>query len=75
MKTKALNDAIKRAQNWPAERQEEAARMLRDMEAQDYARYRLTAEQADEVERRLANVDPQVMTFAEVRARLRRPGA
>lgn len=75
MKTKALNDAIERAQNWPAERQEQAARMLRDMEAQDGAHYRLTAEQTAEVGRRLADVDPKILTLAEVRARLRRHGA
>jgi hypothetical protein len=75
MTTKTLRDAIERVRSWPEERQEDAARMLRDMEAQDTASYRLTADQAVEVERRLTDDDPKFLTLAEVRARLSHHGA
>jgi hypothetical protein len=75
MTTKALKDVIERVQRWPRERQEDAARMLLEMEAQDVSGYRLTDEQAAEVERRLADPDPKFLTLAEVRARLAHSGA
>jgi len=75
MTTKALKEAIERVQTWPEERQEDAAKMLLDMETQDKAAYRLTDEQAAEVERRLADPDPKFLTLAEVRARLSQRGA
>ena len=75
MTTKALKDVIERVQRWPQERQDDAARMLLEMEAQDTSGYRLTDEQAAEVERRLADPDPKFLTLAEVRARLAHSGA
>lgn len=75
MTTKALKEAIDRVQNWPEERQDEAAKMLLEMEAQDTSGYRLTDEQVAEVERRLADPNPRFLTLAEVRARLSRAGA
>lgn len=75
MTTETLKDAIERVRSWPEERQEDAARMLRDMEAQDNASYRLTANQATEVEGRLADDGPKFLTLAEVRARLSHRGA
>lgn len=75
MTTKALKDAIERAENWPEERQEDAARILRDMDSQERTSYQLTAEQAAEVESRLAESDPKFLTLAEVRARLTAHGA
>jgi hypothetical protein len=75
MTTKALKEAIDRAQHWPKERQDEAAKMLLEMEAQDTSGYRLTDEQVAEVERRLADPNPRFLTLAEVRARLSRASA
>jgi putative addiction module component (TIGR02574 family) len=51
-----VKEVLDRVLTWPAERQEDAIRMLRDMEAQDTSPYRLTEEQAAEVERRLADL-------------------
>ena len=75
MTTKALKEVIERVQRWPQKRQDDAARMLLEMEAQDTSGYRLTDEQAAEVERRLADPDPKFLTLAEVRARLAHSGA
>ena len=75
MTTKALKEAIDRVQRWPEERQDDAAKMLLEMEAQDASGYRLTDEQVAEVERRLADPNPRFLTLAEVRARLSRAGA
>jgi hypothetical protein len=75
MTTKALKEAIERVQQWPEERQEDAARILLDMEAQDTSDYRLTDEQVAEVKRRLADPTPKFLTLAEVRARFSPSGA
>ena len=75
MTTKALKEAIERVQQWPEERQEDAAKILLDMEAQDTSAYRLTDDQVAEVKRRLADPNPKFLTLAEVRARLSPSGA
>jgi hypothetical protein len=46
---------LDRVLTWPPERQEDAARLLRDMELQDSGTYRLSEEQAEEVRRRQAD--------------------
>jgi hypothetical protein len=51
MATKILKDVIERVQNWPVERQADAAQVLLEMEQQDASRYRLTDAQAQEVAR------------------------
>ena len=43
--TKLLDDVIDRVRAWPEDRQDEAAQLLLDLEAQRTSRYRLTAEQ------------------------------
>jgi hypothetical protein len=48
--TKLLQDVIERVRTWPDERQDEAARLLLDLEAQQASGYRLTPEQVREVE-------------------------
>lgn len=63
-----------RAEQWPAERQDDAARILVEMEEQDQGRYQLTDAQVAEVERRMSNSDGKVMSAAEVRARLSQRG-
>jgi hypothetical protein len=65
-----LDDVIERLRNWPPERREEAARLLLAMEAQDSSPYRLTEAQAVEVQRRLADPDPDYLSSEEVRDRL-----
>ena len=52
MASKTLKEIIERVERWPEDRQQDAARVLRDMEEQDTSPYSLTDEQAAEVERR-----------------------
>jgi hypothetical protein len=49
--TKLLQDVIERVRQWPEERQDEAAHILLDLEAQRTSRLRLTPEQLAEVKR------------------------
>jgi hypothetical protein len=72
--SKKLQEVIERVSRWPEDRQEEAAEVLLELEAQADSDYRLTPEQAAEVERRLANPSPRFMTLPELRARLTRLG-
>ena len=66
-----LNRVLKRVRSWPEERQEEAASILLEMEAQDASPYRLTDEQLAEVRRRRANDDPKLVSLADARKRFR----
>lgn len=74
MTTKALKKAIERVQTWPEERQDDAARMLLEMEAQMTSSYRLTDEQLAELRRRRALKNPQTISLSELDDRLRRRG-
>ena len=49
--TKLFQDVIERVRQWPEDRQDQAALVLLDLEAQQANRYRLTPEQVREVER------------------------
>jgi len=66
---KKLQQVIERVQAWPESRQEDAAEVLLEMEAQNTSPYHLTIGQIAEVERRLADPNPRFMTLAELRAR------
>ena len=66
---------LERVRSWSEERQEEAAHVLLEMEAQDASRYRLTDEQLAEVRRRRAKDDPKLVSLAEARERFRGFGA
>ena len=59
--------------SWPPERQEQAARVLTEMEAQDESSLRLTDEQVAEVKRRLADPNPNTIPAEEVFRRFRAP--
>jgi hypothetical protein len=72
--TTKLKEVIERVQNWPEERQEDAAKVLLEMEAQDASSYQLTDEQLAEVRRRRAEENPKTLTLAEFDRKLRRFG-
>jgi hypothetical protein len=50
-----VKEVLDRVLTWPPERQEDAVRVLIEMEEQDASPYRLTDEQVAEVERRRAD--------------------
>jgi hypothetical protein len=52
MTKQQVKDILDRVLTWPPDRQEDAARLLAEMERQDTSPYRLTNEQAEEVRRR-----------------------
>ncbi|HET7850024.1 MAG TPA: hypothetical protein VFL51_13270 [Pseudolabrys sp.] len=62
--TKLLQDVIERMRHWPEERQDEAAHVLLDLEAQQASRVRLSAEQVREVERIQRSVREGAAVFA-----------
>ena len=72
MKKHELTAVLDRVRTWPAERQEDAARALLEMEAQDASPYRLTEEQLAELRRRRAKRNPKYMSLAEVKKRVAR---
>jgi hypothetical protein len=69
MKKEQIRAVLDRVLTWSPERQEEAARVLTEMEAQGRADLHLSDEQVAEVERTLAESDPKFLTLEEVRAR------
>ena len=62
--TKRLQDVIERMRHWPDDRQDQAAELLLDLEAQQMSRYRLTPEQVREVEQILQEVRDGTAEFA-----------
>jgi hypothetical protein len=62
MTKEQVKEILDRVLTWPPKRQEDAVRVLSDMEEQDTSPYHLTDEQVEEVERRR-------MAFAEGRER------
>ena len=52
MTKQQVKDILDRVLTWPLRRQEDAARLLAEMERQDTSPYRLSAEQEEEVRRR-----------------------
>jgi len=64
-----VKKVLDRVLTWPQSRQEDAARILSEMERQDASPYRLTDEQVAEVKRRLADPNPKFLTLEEVRER------
>ena len=72
---KKLKEVIQRVETWPEERQENAAKILLEMEVQANSPHRLTEIQAAEVERRLADHAPRFLSLKEARARFAKYGA
>ena len=70
-----VKEILDRVLSWPPERQERAARVLTEMEAQDESRLTLTDEQVAEVKRRLADPNPNTIPAEEVFKRFRSPRA
>ena len=73
MTQEQIKAVLDRVLTWPPERQEDAAEILESLEAQDESPLRLTAEQVEEVRRRLADPLPGIPAD-EVFKSLRRRG-
>ena len=69
MTREQVKEILDRVLTWPPQRQEDAARVLNEMEQQDQSTLRLTDQQADEVRRRLAHPSEEIFR------RLRSPKA
>jgi hypothetical protein len=70
MTKKEVREILERVKEWPEDRQEDAARVLSEMEAYDASDYHLSEEQAQEVRRRLSEKNPKTMSLGEFRGRL-----
>ena len=71
MTSAQVKEILDRVLTWSPERQEDAARLLKEMEQQDNSTLRLNAEQVAEVRRRLANPSPDTIPAEEVFKRFR----
>jgi hypothetical protein len=72
MSKEQVKAVLDRVLTWSDERQEDAAKILMLMEAQDESTYRLTDEQAAEVRRRKSDPNARRLTLDEFNDRLRR---
>jgi hypothetical protein len=71
MSKEQVKAVLDRVLTWPAERQEDAAKILMLMESQDGSIYRLTDEQVEEVRRRRSDPNARKLTLDEFNQRLR----
>jgi hypothetical protein len=71
MSKEQVKAVLDRVLSWPSERQEDVAKVLTLMEAQDYSPYRLTDEQVEEVRRRRSDKNAKRLTLDEFNERLR----
>jgi hypothetical protein len=67
-----VKEILERVLTWPPERQEDAARVLREMEEHDSSSLRLGAEQIAEVRQRLADPSPHRIPAEDVFRRFRK---
>jgi hypothetical protein len=74
--TKLLEQAIEKVRELPDPEQDRIATRMIELAGGDdeNADYQLTDEQLAELDHRLAEKDPEVLTMAELRERLRRSG-
>jgi len=69
--TKLLQDVIARVRQWPDDRQDEAARLLLELDTQRTSRLRLSPDQVEEVariQRRVANGTAEFATDEQMAA-------
>jgi hypothetical protein len=71
MSKEQVKAVLDRVLTWPAERQEDAAKILMLMESQDESIYRLTDAQVEEVQRRRSDPNARKLTLDEFNQRLR----
>lgn len=71
MSKEQVKAVLDRVMTWPAERQEDATKILMLMEAQDESAYRLTDEQVAEVRRRVDDPNRRLLSLEEFNERLR----
>ena len=74
MTKEQITAVLERVKTWPKKRQEDAARLLLEMEEQDKSGYQLTDEQLAEVRRRRAESNPNRIPFEDVFKRFRARG-
>jgi hypothetical protein len=74
MSDEQLKEILDRVLTWPRERQQDAAALLMLIEEHDRSPYRLSDEQAAEVQRRRADTAAQTLTLAQLDDRLRNLG-
>ena len=72
MARKVLKEVMERVERWPETRQDDAARVLLEMEERDASPSGLTDEQVAEVARRRADPNRKFLTLEEVRERFDR---
>jgi hypothetical protein len=64
MMRKDIKEVLDRVLTWPTDRQEDAARVLVEMEEFDASDYRLSDDQVSEVERRVSDFATGYETYA-----------
>jgi hypothetical protein len=74
MTKEQITAVLDRIKTWPKNRQEDAARVLLEMEAQDRSAYQLTDEQLADVRRRRVESNPDRIPFEDVFKRFRAGG-
>lgn len=67
-----MKAALDRLLTWPPERQDDVVRILDEMAQLDASGYRLSDEQVAEVQRRMADPNPESLTLGEFNAHVQR---
>ncbi len=74
MTKQQVKEVLDRVLTWPADRQEDAAELLKLIEEHDRSPLGLSEEQAADLRERLAEENPATLTLDELDQRLRRLG-
>ncbi len=75
MTRKDIKEALDRVLTWPRERQEDAVRVLAEMEEYDATDTRLSTDQTEEVQRRIADRDGGYLPLEAAQERFARRNA